>query len=76
MSLPGELTVTDVFAQCPASTAKTAMITDATQLLADLDTAVSATVPPGTGKLTDSVRACLKGDFLLWLQNVATALDA
>lgn len=69
-------TIADVFSQCPASTAKTAFIADFTQLLADLDTAVSASVPPGTGKVTDSTRALLHDNMVLLAQQWATAIDS
>lgn len=75
MPLPGEPTVADIFAQCPASTAKTAFIADITQLLADLDTAVSSATPPPTGRVTDAVRATLKGNILLFAQQLATAIE-
>jgi len=67
--------VADVFAQCPASAAKTAFIADCTQLLADLDTAVSAANPVPGGKITSNTRDVLHDDFLLWAQRLATAID-
>jgi hypothetical protein len=63
-------TVTDVFAQTPASSDKTAIAAAVTTLLAALDTAVT------NGKMKTNTRDVLHDNLLLHCQMIATNLTA
>ena len=63
-------TVTDVFAQTPASADKTAIAAAVTTLLAAFDTAVT------NGRLKSNARDVLHDNLLLHCQAIATNLTA
>lgn len=71
MSLPGQLTVADAFARAPAGTNSTTLQADLTQLLTDMNTAVT------NGGLTANIRDTLFYDMLLSFgQNLANNLKS
>jgi hypothetical protein len=59
MPLPGQLTIGDALAKAPAGVNKTAIAADLTQLLTDLNTAVS------NGGLTANIRDTLFYNMLV-----------
>lgn len=66
MSLPGQITVADALALMPAGTNRTNFTTDLSQLLTDMNTAVTA------GNMTANIRDTLFYDLLMgFAQNLA-----